>query len=281
MEKINLKGIIWFIALTYIPTIIFSVFLWGSSINFNNPEQTAYRNILAIVMFFPLISALIVKKFILHESLKSKYFKRGKPLDYVKTGLFIPLLFILVYGLTSLLYKPDLEMQQFMSTYGVTSLPMPALLFILVIFLSTITIAPILNIIPSFGEEFGWRGFLLPHLLPLGRKRALIISSLIWACWHLPFIWLLGFGGYYNPFIGGFIYVTVVTCLGIYIGNKTIENKSVLLASYMHGVFNAQGYGIWSMIFFGINPMIGGIAGLISLVVFIPLAIFTLYKTSS
>lgn len=280
MKKINLKGILWFISLTYIPAILFSLLLWSFSINFNNPDQIVYRNLLAFVMFLPLISALIVKKFILHESLKSKYFSFGKPIDYLKTGLFIPLIFIVVYGLTSLLYKPDIEIQQFMATYGMTSLPMPALVFVILIFLFTVTIAPILNLIPSFGEEFGWRGFLLPQLLPLGRKIALIISSLIWACWHLPFIWLLGFGGYYNPFFGGFIYVTVVTCLGIYIGSKTIENKSVLLASYMHGAFNSQGYGIWSMIFFGLNPMIGGIAGIISFVVFIPLAIYTLNQNN-
>lgn len=40
----------------------------------------------------------------------------------------------------------------------------------------------------SLGEELGWRGYLLPRLLPLGRTRALLITGLVWAAWHLPLI---------------------------------------------------------------------------------------------
>jgi membrane protease YdiL (CAAX protease family) len=38
----------------------------------------------------------------------------------------------------------------------------------------------------AFGEEFGWRGYLLPRLLPLGEVKAAIIVGLIWGPWHLP-----------------------------------------------------------------------------------------------
>lgn len=37
------------------------------------------------------------------------------------------------------------------------------------------------------GEEAGWRGFLLPALLPrLGFRWAVAVVALIWALWHLP-----------------------------------------------------------------------------------------------
>lgn len=37
------------------------------------------------------------------------------------------------------------------------------------------------------GEEFGWRGFLLPRLLKRGTAmRAAVISGVIWFAWHLP-----------------------------------------------------------------------------------------------
>ncbi|WP_048106776.1 CPBP family intramembrane glutamic endopeptidase [Methanosarcina barkeri] len=41
----------------------------------------------------------------------------------------------------------------------------------------------------AFGEEFGWRGYSLPKLLPLERKKALIISSIIWGLWHLRLLY--------------------------------------------------------------------------------------------
>ena len=42
----------------------------------------------------------------------------------------------------------------------------------------------------SLGEELGWRGYLLPRLLFLGRQRALLLTGLVWAAWHLPLIFL-------------------------------------------------------------------------------------------
>jgi CAAX protease family protein len=39
-------------------------------------------------------------------------------------------------------------------------------------------------------EEIGIRGYLLPKLLPLGRTRALALSGLVWAAWHMPLIFL-------------------------------------------------------------------------------------------
>src|SRR5918998_789780 len=39
-------------------------------------------------------------------------------------------------------------------------------------------------------EEIGMRGYLLPKLLPLGMGRALLLSGLEWAAWHLPLFYL-------------------------------------------------------------------------------------------
>jgi uncharacterized protein len=49
------------------------------------------------------------------------------------------------------------------------------------------------TLIPAFGEEFGWRGYLLPHLVKQYRLRtALLLHSFIWWAWHLPV--LIGMG---------------------------------------------------------------------------------------
>ena len=38
----------------------------------------------------------------------------------------------------------------------------------------------------ALGEEYGWRGYLLPRLLPLGEIRATLLLGMIWGIWHLP-----------------------------------------------------------------------------------------------
>jgi len=38
----------------------------------------------------------------------------------------------------------------------------------------------------AFGEEFGFRGYLLQKLLKLGRFKALFITGLIWGIWRIP-----------------------------------------------------------------------------------------------
>lgn len=44
----------------------------------------------------------------------------------------------------------------------------------------------------GFGEETGWRGFLLPRLQERwGALRATALVALAWAAWHLPFFFLL------------------------------------------------------------------------------------------
>lgn len=44
-----------------------------------------------------------------------------------------------------------------------------------------------ITLIPGFGEEFGWRGYMLPHLARRhSPRKALLIHAFIWWAWHLP-----------------------------------------------------------------------------------------------
>jgi uncharacterized protein len=46
------------------------------------------------------------------------------------------------------------------------------------------------TLVIAMGEELGWRGYLLPRLLPMGRTRALVLVGLTQAAWHMPAIFL-------------------------------------------------------------------------------------------
>jgi membrane protease YdiL (CAAX protease family) len=109
--------------------------------------------------------------------------------------------------------------------------PLPSWLMILGIIFTTLTFAPIINTVFAFGEELGWRGYLLPALLPLGKIKALIISSVIWGLWHVPFVILLGMHYGEQNLLGALMFLSIVTLVGIYIGYLRITVSVRWIAS--------------------------------------------------
>jgi uncharacterized protein len=91
----------------------------------------------------------------------------------------------------------------------------------------------------SLAEEIGMRGYLLPKLLPLGRTRALALSGLVFATWHMPLILLTPFFPIGNELISvPLFYATVVAATFVY-GYLRLYTGSVWPASLAHAVHNA------------------------------------------
>src|SRR5262249_29691482 len=57
-------------------------------------------------------------------------------------------------------------------------------------FAAALLLGPLINGLFTFGEEFGWRGYLQPKLMPLGGKRAMLLIGVIWGVWHWPIIFM-------------------------------------------------------------------------------------------
>ena len=56
-------------------------------------------------------------------------------------------------------------------------------------FITTATVGVLALAVLSFGEELGWRGFLVPELAKITNfTKVALISGLIWAVWHWPLI---------------------------------------------------------------------------------------------
>jgi uncharacterized protein len=91
----------------------------------------------------------------------------------------------------------------------------------------------------SLAEEIGIRGYLLPKLLPLGRTRALALSGLVFATWHMPLILLTPVFPVGNKIISlPLFYATVVAASFVY-GYLRLHTGSVWPASIAHAVHNA------------------------------------------
>lgn len=118
------------------------------------------------------------------------------------------------------------------------SLPMSIELIVALQFVNVI-VGGVINTVPALGEELGWRGYLLPKLLPLGVVPAILISGVIWGAWHAPLLLL----GYNYPTAPGWLAVVMmcVTCVlvGAVFGWLRIRSNSVWPAALAHGTFNA------------------------------------------
>jgi membrane protease YdiL (CAAX protease family) len=147
---------------------------------------------------------------------------------------------------------------------------LPAGLFVLIQVAAGLTIGPLINTIFALGEELGWRGFLLPRLLPLGQWRAIVISGAIWGIWHAPAI-LQGHNYPGRPVIGIFMMVVLCLLLGAILSWLYLRTRSPWAPALAHGSMNAIA-GLPLLFLTGVDISIGG--SLASVVGWIPLTLF-------
>ena len=106
---------------------------------------------------------------------------------------------------------------------------------------------------PSFGEEWGWRGYMMPKLMQIMNKpAAIVVGGIIWGLWHAP-LTVSGhnFGTEYKfyPWLGILlmcIYCILVNALLTLLAERT---KSIYPASFCHMINNNLSFGVMLTIF--------------------------------
>ena len=228
----------------------------------------------AIYMLIPAISVIIVKKLIHKEKIKTDLlisFKINR--WFFVAWLLMPVIIFSTIGFNlffpNVTYNPELTgflnrlinvltpeqieiMQQSLDT-----LPVNIIWLTLV---QGLIAGVTINALASFGEELGWRGFLLNEFKEMKFFKASIAIGLIWGIWHAPLI-LMGHNYPNHPHIGVFMTILLCILLTPLLLFITIKSKSVIAASIMHGTMNATA-GISIMAISGGNDLTSGIAGL-------------------
>ncbi|MFJ2535214.1 CPBP family intramembrane glutamic endopeptidase [Microbacterium maritypicum] len=116
--------------------------------------------------------------------------------------------------------------------------PLPPVQVIVFAQLAMIPVGGLFNSLFAFGEELGWRGWLLPALRPLGTWPALILSGVIWGAWHSPVI-LLGYNFGRTDLTGVLLMIGGCVAWGILLGWLRLRSASVWPAVIAHGSLNA------------------------------------------
>lgn len=95
-----------------------------------------------------------------------------------------------------------------------------------------------INALLAFGEEAGWRGYLLRQFHGQPFISTAIFIGIIWGLWHAPLI-LLGHNYPQHPVLGVFFMMAMCIPLTIIIQYVRLKSGSVIVAAIMHGTLNA------------------------------------------
>jgi len=120
---------------------------------------------------------------------------------------------------------------------GPVDLP-PLGLVVLAQLISMPIAAATINAVAAFGEEIGWRGFLVPALRRFGTWPALLMSGAVWGLWHAPII-LLGYNFARTDLTGVLLMTAGCVAWGVLFGWLRLRSGSVWPAVFAHGALNA------------------------------------------
>lgn len=231
-------GLAWLVALP----------LWLSGDGLANPW---FQLIALGMMYTPTVAALVVVLFVARPRSIPRLLGLGplRPLGrtlglcaaaFVGFPLlaFLSMLLGQALGLISLDLVGLSGLAAMMSASGVDGLGRDDLTTIALVQLLSLPLSILIGSLSAFGEELGWRGWLLPNLLPLGTWPALLLSGAIWGVWHAPLI-LLGYNYQRTDIVGVLLMVGWCMLLGVVIGWLRLRSASVWPAVIAHGAVNA------------------------------------------
>jgi len=243
-----------------------------------------------IFMWFPTIATIITKK------ITKDSFKVGvrpnirKNIKYYMQALLFPGVFVCIGAIIYFAlfpHTPDWTLGYARSLIG-DEIALPSSLTIPWVFLLAMgatLIAPLIfvNHIFAFGEEYGWRGYILPKLQSfMSNRKAATVSGVLWGLGHAPLICFglqYGFGYPGFPYTGILMMTVFATVIGIWFSYLTMQTKSVIAASIAHGAINTIRGGPAFFAVVNTNMLLGpnpsGIIGMTGLII---LALACFYK---
>lgn len=286
-KKLETKRIIIYLALTFGITIAYCVGILYPLLKSESLSATsamAVQLLVGVVMFFPAIGVLLTR-LITKEGFKNAWVHphfKGNIMTYLLAYFgpgVLTILGIVVYFLIFPdHFDPDCGyMKLTLEASGVSAemYPMPLFTLMIVQALQALVLGPIMNFVTCFGEEWGWRGYLLPKMSEkLPAIPMLLVNGVIWGLWHAPLTAVghnygVGYPGF--PFTGIAAMCGFCIVMGVFLSYVTMKTKSCIPAVLGHGAINSIcAIGMYFTVDGG-NPFVGpaptGIVGAIPFII--------------
>lgn len=271
MDTLRWQKALRFVLLTFL-------FSWGLValfilLNRDSPVMP-YTALAVVYMFMPMLAAIILTKIKDKGSLKRLGLSFKLNRYFVLAWLFPVILLFITIGINLLFpgvnYDPSLEGiierttgqlsegARQMALSQLEQYPIhPFWLGLISGLLAGVTV----NALAAFGEEYGWRGYLLNVLEPLGFWKASLIIGLIWGIWHAPMILFFGHNYPVHRLAGVGMMVIFCILLSFFHTYVRLKSGSVIAPSILHGTLNALA-GLPLLVIQGGNELTNGLTGL-------------------
>jgi uncharacterized protein len=238
------KALTWFLIISF--AISWTLFALPLAVkNDETLYPIAVQGLFALAMWGPGIAAIIATLFVAREPFSTLRLNTLGPKRYYFWAWFLaPVVAVLTLAATILLGTGTFDstmtfMRELLAQSPQAQELPPVEILVMIQLASALTIAPFINVVFAMGEELGWRGFLLPKLLPLGEWKALLLSGAIWGFWHAPAIALHGHNFPLHPYLGVLLMTVGCMLLGVIFGWLYLKTRSPWAPALAHGAFNA------------------------------------------
>ena len=149
----------------------------------------------------------------------------------------------------------------------------------------SLTFIPISQILPSLGEEAGWRGVMYPYLKgKLGPVFGRLLGGALWGIWHWPLVILGSYfyeGDYFGkPFLGPIMICLTLCAFGILIDIAYEKTGCIWIPSLMHAAMNSSAMPLMFMLNSGkthlsiLGPNCFGLLGCLPVIVLAVVLLF-------
>ncbi len=254
----------------------FVVFLILSIASWISPHYAELADTLTFAMTSLGLLFLVALRFMMGgDAFRKAGLSFGSPKYYLMFGSLL----VLLYGGMAWLncnfgLGTPVKLEELLAPQGAEASEIMGALILMGIQL--IVISPFITLLVTFGEEYGWRGYLQTELTGiLGKVKAALLVGLIWGIWHAPVIAMgHNYPGY--PVEGIFLMTAYTVTLSVLFGLAFLKSGSVWLASYMHGVNNQSASFFYALYCMPAHPILSFGIGLYGVAIFAIVAVLLL-----
>ncbi len=268
------KAIRYSVIVCLVSWVYAAIMIFGFGITNVSDNPIKYTVLASLYMLFPLMVAVVMQK-VDKDRLASTGLLRFKIRWSWLVAWILPVVIVLLTIFVNTLL-PGCEYNTDMSSMipldsateeqreMLAMLMNPAVLVGITI-ISGLSAGVTINAVFAFGEEYGWRNYLIAALRDKKFACASVFIGIVWGLWHFPLI-LLGHNYPQHSVAGVFMMVIFCVLASFVEVYFVLKAKSVFPAAIFHGTINAVA-GLNVLLIKGGNDLINGASGLSGFIV--------------